>query len=128
MLVIFGAFNHNDMYSRVFHRTSNISSVASEFFATLIYFCTFLSVLKSFWLIIFFRRNIKTINLWATKSLFIYILSTYMSHVWLCLIRTKQNGCIEQNSGPEPNSFQTFSICHWNRNNISMHNFIHYLY
>lgn len=131
VLAVLGDFNsrfkHNNIRQSVSHRKPNVSSIASAYFAMLINLRTLLSFI-SFYLVVLFRNNIKTINLWATKGLFIYILSTYMSHVWLCLIRTKQSGCIEQNSGPEPNSFQTFSICHWNCNNISMHNFIHYLY
>ena len=40
------------------------------------------------------------------------------------LILTKQSGDIEQNPGPKSNSSQSFSICHWNVNSISAHNFI----
>ena len=62
-------------------------------------------------LIAFFRQNIKTINLLATKILFIYTLSSYMFHAWLRLIRTKRNGDIEQNPGPIPSSCQRFFTC-----------------
>ena len=40
----------------------------------------------------------------------IYMLVTYVVHVWFYLILTKQSGDIEQNPGPKSN----FSICHWN--------------
>ena len=40
------------------------------------------------------------------------------------LILTKRYGDIEQNPGPKPNYCQSFSICHWNLNSISAHNFI----
>ena len=40
------------------------------------------------------------------------------------LILTKRSGDIEQNPGPKSNSAQSFSICHWNLNSISAHNFI----
>ena len=98
-------FNHINMHNIVSHRKPNVSSITSAYFAIIINFCTFLSVFKSFCLIAFFRKNIKTINLLATKILFIKILSTYNTfHVWLCLIRTKPSGDIEQNPGPKPNS------------------------
>ena len=114
-------FNHNNMHNSVFDRNPNVLKIASAYFA--INFCTFLSVI-SFCLIVLFRTNIKTINLLATKILFIYMLSTYLFHFWLFLILTKRSGDIEQNSGPKPNSCQSFSICHWNFNSISADNFI----
>ena len=52
------------------------------------------------------------------------MLSTYLFHVWLCLILTKRSGDIEQDSGTKPSSCQSFSICHGNLNCISAHNFI----
>ena len=76
-------------------------------------------------LIVLFRKNIKTINLLAIKILFNFcMLSTYLFHVWLCLILTKRSGDIEQNPGPKPSSCQCFSICNWDLNSISAHNFI----
>ena len=116
-------FNHNNIQNSVFHRKPNVSSIASAYFAILINFCTFVSVI-SFYLIVAFRTNIKAINLLATKALFIYMLSTYLFHVRLFFIRTKRRGDIEPNPGPKPSSCQSFSICHWNLNSISAHNFI----
>ena len=36
----------------------------------------------------------------------------------------KRSGNIEKNPGPKPNSYQSFSICHWNLNSISAHKFL----
>ena len=36
------------------------------------------------------------------------MLSNFMFHVWLYLIRSKRSGHIEQNLGPKPNSCQSF--------------------
>ena len=94
-------FNHNNIQNSVFHRKPNVSSISSVYFAILINFCTFLSVI-SFCLIVIFRKNI----LLATKILFIYMLSTYFFHVWLFFIRTKRSGDIEPNRRPKPNSCQ----------------------
>ena len=116
-------FNHNNTQNSVFHRKPNVSSIASAYFAIRINVCTFLSVI-SFCLTVAFRKNIKTINLLATKILFIYMLSTYLFHVWLFFIRTKRSEDIEPNPGPKPNSCQSFSICHWNLNSISVLNFM----
>ena len=116
-------FNHNNIQNSGFHRRPIVSSIATAYFALLINFCTFLSVI-SFCLIVVFRKNIKTINLLATKILFIYILSTYLFRVWLFFIRSKRSGDIEPNPGPKPNSCQRLSICHWNLNSISARNFI----
>ena len=33
------------------------------------------------------------------------------------------SGNIEMNPGPKPSSYNKFSICHWNLNSISAHNF-----
>ena len=115
-------FSHNNIQNSAFHRKPNVSSIASACSAILINFCTFLSVI-SICLIVLFRKNIKTINLLATKILFNYMLSTYLFHSWLFLIMTKRSGDIEQNPGPKPDSCQSFSICHWNLNSISAHNF-----
>ena len=113
-------FNHNNILNSVFRRKPNASSIACAYFAILINFCTFPLVI-SFYLIVLFRKNIKTINLLATKVLFIYMLSTCLFHVWSFLVRTKRSGDIEQNPGPKLNSCQSFSICHWNLNSISAH-------
>ena len=51
------------------------------------------------------------------------MLSAYLYHVSLFLIRTKQSGGIEQNPGPKSNSCQSLFICHWNLSSISAHNF-----
>ena len=116
-------FNYNNIHKSVFDRNPNVSSIASVYFAILINFCTFLPVV-SLCLIVLLRKNIKTMNLLAIKILFIYMLSTYLFHVWLCLILTKRSGDIEQKAGPNPRFWQFFSICHWNLNSIFVHNFI----
>ena len=123
---VVGAFNSRFNYNiqnSVFHRKPNVSSIASAYFAIHIDFCMFLSVI-SFCLIVDFRKNIKTINLLATRILFIYMLSTKLFHVWLFFIRTKRIRDIKPNPGPKPNSCQSFSIFHWNLNSILVYNFI----
>ena len=47
-----------------------------------------------------------------------------MSNIWYskCLLQLSSD--IELNSGPKPISCKSFSICHWNLNSITSHNFI----
>ena len=47
-----------------------------------------------------------------------------LHHIWLYLIIFDRSGDVEKNSEPKPNSYQSFSICHWNLNSSSMHNFL----
>ena len=96
-------FNHSNIHNSVFHGKGNVLSIASVYFAILINVCTFLLVI-SFCLIVLFWKNVKTINLLATKFLVIYVLSTYLFHVLLFFVTTKRSGDIGQNPGPKPNS------------------------
>ena len=47
-----------------------------------------------------------------------------MSNIWYCKCLLQLSGDIELNPGPKPNSCKSFSICHWNLNSITSHNFI----
>ena len=47
-----------------------------------------------------------------------------MHHTWLYLIISNISGDIEKNPGAKPNLCQSFSVCHWNLNSISAHNFL----
>ena len=44
--------------------------------------------------------------------------------MWLYSLAIKSSGDIEENPGPNPNSCEYLSICPWNLNSISAHNFI----
>ena len=44
--------------------------------------------------------------------------------MWLYTLAIKCSGDIEENPGPKPNSCECLSICHWNLNSTSAHNFI----
>ena len=98
--------------------------IAGAFLSIVLTFSMFLLFSKSFCFIILLRKNIKIMNILATRIFHIYLLVTYVFYVWLYLILTKRSGDIEQNPGPKSNSSQSFSICHWNVNSISAHNFI----
>ena len=44
--------------------------------------------------------------------------------MWLYSLVIKRSGDFEENPGPKPNSCECLSICHWNLNRISAHNYI----
>ena len=48
-----------------------------------------------------------------------YVLVTYVFHVWLHLILTKRSSHIEQNLRPKFDSCQSLATCHWSLNSIS---------
>ena len=52
------------------------------------------------------------------------MLATYIRHVCVCSVLITLSGDIEKNPGPMPSSCDKFSICRWNLNSISAHNFI----
>ena len=84
----------------------------------------FLLFSKRFCFTILLRENNKIMNILFLRNFHIYALVTYVFHIWLYLIITKQSGDIKQKPGPNSNSSQRFSFCHWNLNSISAHNFI----
>ena len=61
------------------------------------------------------------------KIIFIWTLfSTFVSCnllLWLYILLITLSGDVELNPGPKHNAAQTFSMCHWNHNSISAHNF-----
>ena len=48
----------------------------------------------------------------------------YANHFWFFKIAVKLTGDVEESPGPKPSSSQSFSICHWNLNSISAHNYM----
>ena len=84
----------------------------------------FLLFSKSFCFTILLRKNVEIMNILVIRIIHIYVLVTYVFHLWLYLILTRRSGDFEQNLGPKSNSGQSFSICHWNLHSISEHNFI----
>ena len=123
-----GAFNSclhsKNIYINISIRMLGVLPIVSAFLSILLTFIMFLLFSKSFCFTILLRKNIKIMNILLLRIIHIYALATYVFHIWLYLILTKRSGDIEQNPGPKSNSSQSFSICHWNLNSISAHNFI----
>ena len=54
---------------------------------------------------------------------FLYLIIWYDFAAWSIPFSILLSGDIETNPGPKPIAGQSFSICHWNLNSISAHNF-----
>ena len=54
---------------------------------------------------------------------FLYLIIWYDFAAWFRPFLILLSGDIETNPGPKPISGQSFSICHWNLNSISAHNY-----
>ena len=71
----------------------------------------------------FFYTNCKHIFDYLRLALYIFITVLYLRYIWLYSILVKLSGDVEGNLGPKPKPCQSFSICHWNVNSVSAHNF-----
>ena len=87
------------------------------------YLFTFLECLKSSSLSSL-RLKFRTIHECLKLILFISMLLLYANHLWPYEIFLKLSGDIRENPRPKPSSNQSFSICQWNLNSISAHNYI----
>ena len=60
----------------------------------------------------------------SRKILYLSMIGVYVHHIWISLTIIRLSGDIEENPGPKCNSNQSFSICHWNLNSITAHNYL----
>ena len=65
-----------------------------------------------------------TIQTCLNLIFYISIFVLHANYFWLDKIVLKLSGDIEENLEPKPSSNQSFSICHWNLNSMSAHNYI----
>ena len=70
--------------------------------------------------------SIKSSTICGYLHLFLHIslIFLYANHFWFFKIAVKRSGDVEENPGRKPSSSQSFSICHWNLNTISAHNYM----
>ena len=113
-----------NIYNNISIRNLNVLPIASAFLSILLTFSMFLLFSKDFCFTILLKENIKILNILVLRISHICVIVTYVFHVWLHLILTKGSGDIEQSPGRKSNSCKSFSICPWNLNSISAHNFI----
>ena len=48
----------------------------------------------------------------------------FIQFTWVHALLFRQSGDIEMNLGPRPNPCHSFSICHWNLNSLTAHNYL----
>ena len=71
----------------------------------------------------FLHANCRHIFIYLCLALYICMTVLYLRYIWLYSILVKLSGDVEENPGPKPKPCQSFSICHWNVNSVSAHNF-----
>ena len=113
----------NFFYSDSF-RKLNMPAVSSVSFLIFIYVFMKLLVPNGLRYMFLSRKNIKNINSFVSRGLYTLLLATYIHHIWVCSILIVLSGDIEKNPGSKPSSRDKFSLCYWNLNSISTHNFI----
>ena len=92
------------------------------FFIAIIHFNIFMICMVSL-LPKFFHANCRHIFIYLHLAHYIYMTVLYLRYIWLYSILVKLSGDVEENPGSECKSCQSFSICHWNVNSVSAHNF-----
>ena len=69
-------------------------------------------------------QNIRFLRRSLLYGFYYFNAVSYIHRLWLYSLAIKCSGDIEENPGPKPNPCEYLSICHWNLNSISAHNFI----
>ena len=102
-----------------------------SFLTSFLSFCFYYTVMK--FIMMFFSIPIYTF--FETRVLFndiSFIIRHYFSYIFSIFVvyllyhirLIRLSGDIELNPGPKPSSFKCFSICHWNLNSITSHDFL----
>ena len=114
----------SNIFYCAFFRNLDILAMISVLLSFFIYVYVMPSVINGLSRTLLLRGNSKSINSFVSKGLYVYMLVMFMRYIWVYSITIKMSGDIEMNPGPKPSSCNKFSICHWNLNSISAHNFI----
>ena len=71
-----------------------------------------------------FHTKIETIHWSALITFLILIVIMLIQFIWVHALLIRQSGDTEMNPGPKPNPCHSFSICHWNLNSLTAHNYL----
>ena len=112
----------NILYSQLFRNCSTFIFFNAIFICSA-YLFTLQECLKSSFLSSL-RVKCCTIQTCLNLIWYINIFILYGNHFWLHVTALTLSGDIEENQGPKPSSNQSFSLCHWNLDSISAHNYI----
>ena len=83
-----------------------------------------LTLSLSFALLNNFHTKIKTIYWSVLITFLILVVIMFIQFIWVHALLIRQSGDIETNPGPKPNPCHSFSICHWNLNSLTAHNYL----
>ena len=118
-----GNFNNRSSISRC--TTFLDVSIMSLFKLFIKFLCCIISkvliLLVRIFTVITFCKSV--ICIYSRHISYFSLLANYLCQVWLCKLYINLSGKIELNPGPKSNSRKNFSVCHWNLNSISAHNF-----
>ena len=81
-----------------------------------IFFILFLTLLTS-------KYNTRSGAKFFSTSSFITVVMNVWITIWLYIILISLSGDVQLNPGPKDKSSSAFSICHWNLNSITAHNY-----
>ena len=128
---VVGAFNsqfihvkQHNIFKSAFSQSKVKQTIAKEIFTVFTSFLIFLLISGSWSFINLLRIKARFISLLVFRISYICILLAFIHYIWLYLIIFNRSGDIEKNPGAKPNSYQSFSIFHWNLNSVSAHNFL----
>ena len=71
-----------------------------------------------------FHTKVKTIYWSILITFLVLIVLMFIQFIWIHALPIRQSGDIETNPGPKPNPCHSFSICHWNLNSLTAHNYL----
>ena len=114
----------SNIFYCAFFRNLDTLAMISVLLSFFIYVYVMPSVINGLSRTLLLTGKSKSINSFVSKGLYVYTLVMFMCYIWVYSITIKMSGDIEMNPGPKPSSCNKFSICHWNLNSISAHNFI----
>ena len=89
-------------------------------FLLIVLFCILLRKCSLIWITFYAKLRLGTSRRAISSLFYVFILIYYLR--W-CSSLILLSGDIKTNPGPTPSSGQCFSICHWNLNSITAHNF-----
>ena len=71
-----------------------------------------------------FHTKIETIHWSVLITFLILIFIMFIQFIWVHALLIRHSGDIEMNPEPKPSSCHSFSICHWNLNSLTAHNYL----
>ena len=116
--------NKRPFFIVCFFLNLDILAITSVIFSIFIYDCVMSSVINGLSYTLLLRGKYESINSFVSWGLYVCKLVSFIQYIWVYLIRIKVSSKIEMNLEPKPSSCNKLSICHWNLNSLSTHNFI----